>query len=363
MTIIFLALFLVLATWLFMQHPKFGKAPEGARLERMEQSPNFREGSFQNLSETPQLAEDASMAGVMFKFLFEKKDGVKPADTLKFSKTDLKTLDKADEVYIWMGHSSYFIQTGGKRFLVDPVLSGAASPLSFTTRAFPGSDVYKAEDIPEIDYLVISHDHWDHLDYETVTALRSRIKHVIAPLGVGAHLEHWDFNPDTITELDWYESVSFDNFVTFNAEPARHFSGRGFKRNGTLWASYLLEIGGQKIYIGGDSGYDDHFKVIGKKYGSIDLAILETGQYNSAWKYIHMIPGEQIQALKDLNAKRYIPVHNSKFALAMHTWKEPIEAVVKANDGSIRIITPEIGEKVFWENDSIQYDAWWKEFN
>ena len=166
--ILLLATILVAATYLVLKHPKFGKAPSGQRLERIQKSPHYKNGKFNNLNPTPQLAEDTSMPEVMFRFLFGKKENRRPLQKFNFTKTDLKNLNPNENVYIWMGHSSYFIQIDGKKILVDPVFSGNASPFSFITKAFEGTDLYTTDDIPELDYLIISHDHWDHLDFETV---------------------------------------------------------------------------------------------------------------------------------------------------------------------------------------------------
>lgn len=361
-TFILLIATLAIGTYVFMQGKQFGKAPSGKRLERILKSPHYKDGKFQNLNPTPQFVENKSLVEVMYKFFFSKTIDKTPKKKFNFTKIDLKNLNPNENFYVWMGHSSYFLQIDGKKILVDPVFSGNASPLNFTTKAFNGTDIYTTEDIPELDYLVITHDHWDHLDYETVTKLRPKVKKVITSLGTGEHLEYWDYNPSKIIELDWFESSDLGNSFKITAEPARHFSGRGFKRNQAIWASFVLETPNSKIYIGGDSGYDNHFKKIGEKYGNLDLAILETGQYNEDWRYIHMLPGEQLQAMKDLNAARLIPVHNSKFALALHSWYKPLEKIHDLNKENLRIITPKIGEKVDWQDDKKVYPKWWEEY-
>lgn len=364
--IIYAALFLaviILVIWLFMQHPKFGKAPSGERLERIKKSPHYKNGKFDNLHFTPQLAEDTSMPKVMFRFLFGKKEKNSPQQKFSFTKTDLQSLSPGENVYVWMGHSSYFIQIDGKKILVDPVFSGNASPVTFTTKAFPGSDLYTTDDIPELDYLIISHDHWDHLDYETVKKLNPKVKRVITGLGTGEHLEYWNYDPTKIIELDWGENFDLDNGFKVYAETARHFSGRTFKRNEAIWASFVFETPRRKIYIGGDSGFDDHFEKIGTQYGGFDLAILENGQYNKDWRYIHMMPEEFLVAAKNLKTKRVIAVHNSKFALALHDWKEPMEKITTLNEKeNLRLITPKIGEKVNWEDDEKRYEKWWRQY-
>jgi L-ascorbate metabolism protein UlaG (beta-lactamase superfamily) len=259
-----------------------------------------------------------------------------------------------------MGHSSYFIQLDGVKILVDPVFSGNASPVSFTTKAYAGSDVYTPEDMPAIDYLFITHDHWDHLDYPTMRRLRNKVKKVICGLGVGAHLERWGYASESIIEQDWYESFKPKAGWEIHALPARHFSGRVIKRNQTLWVSFALISPVARIYMGGDSGYGKHFLDIGERYGPFDLAILENGQYDVRWKYIHMLPGEQLQAAKALRAYTLLPVHSSKFTLATHDWDEPLKKIVENQEKSVRVITPMIGEKVNLDDRQQTFKRWWE---
>lgn len=351
---------LVTGASVILNRPEFGKAPSGATLKRVKNSPHYRNGAFQNLNETPQFAENTGVARVFWTFFTDLTPDKTPKEAFHFEKTDLHALSPKENVLIWMGHSSYFIQLDGKKILVDPVFSGHAGPFSFMNKSFEGTDIYNTDDIPEIDFLIITHDHWDHLDHKTVKNLFPKTKKVITGLGTGSHLEYWGLPPQKLIELDWYEKAESSDGFTIHAEPARHFSGRGLKRNGTLWVSFILKSLTQTIYIGGDSGYDDHFKDIGKRHGSVDLAILEAGQYNKDWPYIHMLPGEQLKATKDLNAKRLLPVHNSKFSLAKHPWYEPMKETVKRNTDSLRVLFPKIGQKLDWNDDSVVFEHWWK---
>ncbi len=362
--IIFLLVLIVLlgAGYLYMQQPQFGKSPTGARLQRIQQSPNYKNGQFQNQSHTPAFTEGANFFTVMGKFLFDKNKNSQPPVALPSQKTDLLNLPPQQDVLVWFGHSSYFMQLQGKKILVDPVFSGSASPVSFTTKSFAGSDVYTTADMPSIDYLFISHDHYDHLDYETVKQLRPKVKKIITGLGVGAHLEHWGFDPALIVEMDWNETAKLNDGFEVHTAPARHFSGRGFKRNGTLWLSFVLKARGKSIYIGGDSGYDQHFKTVGEKHGPFDLAILENGQYNKSWKYIHMMPEEVVQAAQDLKAKKLLAVHWGKFSLSSHDWNEPINEVSRySRKAELPLLTPLIGEAVFLNDSTKTYNKWWEE--
>ena len=240
-------------------------------------------------------------------------------------------------------------------------MSGIGSPIKFITKSFKGSDVYSTDDIPEIDYLFITHDHWDHLDYQSIIRLNHKIKKVITGLGTGAHLEHWGYNKDLIFELDWNEELILHPGFIVTTATARHFSGRGFKRNGSLWMSFILTTPGMKIFIGGDSGYDKHFTEIGSKFGPFDLAILENGQYDMSWKYIHMMPEEVVQAAMDLKAKMLMAVHWSKFSLALHTWDDPIRRVSEeSKKKNVQLIHPMIGEEVNLNSVGIQ-TRWWED--
>ena len=360
MLIVLVVLVFVVAVFAFVQLPKFGKRPSGERLELAKKSPHYRDGSFKNLSHTPDLTEGVGYAAVLREFLFSKKKRTKPDQPLPSMKTDLQTLHPEENVLVWFGHSSYFMQLDGKRMLVDPVLSGAASPLRFTTPSFKGADVYSPADIPDIDFLFITHDHWDHLDHQTMVLLRPKIGQVICSLGTGAHFERWGYDTSKIIEQDWNETIPLAEGFEVHTTPARHFSGRGFVRNKALWTSFVLQTPTKRIFIGGDSGYDTHFADIGKVHGPFDLVILECGQYDKNWKYIHMIPEEVSQAAQDLRAKRLLPVHWAKFEIANHTWDDPIIRVSAASTAmGMPFLHPMIGEKVDLESESQVFVEWW----
>lgn len=352
----------VLTVWLYMKLPQFGAQPAGVRLARMSQSANYRNGAFQNLSETPQFTNGGTFVKASRKFFFGQSPRKQPAAPLSPTRTNLHELDPNEDCIVWFGHSSYYMQVGGKRILVDPVFSGHASPISTSTRSFNGTEVYTAADFPEIDYLFITHDHYDHLDFKTVKALRPKVKRVITALGVGAHLEKWGYDTLSITERDWWETIALEPGFTVHTAPSRHFSGRTFRRNVTLWTSFVLEANGRRIYIGGDSGYDSHFKAVGEKYGPFDIAILECGQYNEYWQNIHMMPEETVQAARDLQAAVLFPVHWSKFALSLHDWDEPITRVTaEAARLNQPLIHPPIGTVVALSRLHQHNTAWWQQ--
>ena len=337
----------VVATFLFMQRAVFGKNPAGERLARVEKSTHYKEGSFWNVHETPMLAPGVSYGNMTLNFFFAKPENTEPLDLIPSVKTNLKSIARNTPVIVWFGHSSYLISMYGKNFLMDPVFSGHASPVSFSVKSYAGTDVYAVEDFPALDGVIISHDHYDHLDYETILKLNSITRAFYVPLGIGEHLEHWGIEADKIKEFDWWEELMLPDSMKIIATPARHFSGRSFTRGKTLWASFVLQSPAHRLYMGGDSGYDDHFSEIGTKYGPFDLAFLECGQYNVQWPYIHMMPEETIQAGIDLRANAVMPVHSSKFTLALHPWSEPLERASRAADSlNVKITTPKIGEPI-----------------
>jgi L-ascorbate metabolism protein UlaG (beta-lactamase superfamily) len=338
-----------------------GRNPWGERLKKIQRSANYQDDSFQNQSLTPVMSDKGSFFKILWKFINKPKTVIPPLP-LPSVKTDLKQLPEGNPVLIWFGHSSYLLKIYGKHILVDPVFSGYASPFKLkSAKNFEGSNVFGVEDLPAIDILLITHDHYDHLDYQTVLKLNSKTKHIVTSLGVGAHLEYWGFDAGKITELDWDESTEKVEGLKLICAPSRHFSGRSFARFKTLWASYILKTRDYSIYLGGDSGYDKHFKEIGETFGPFDLAILESGQYNEAWKNIHMMPEETVQASLDLRAKWLLPVHWGKFSLSIHPWNEPIERVMKKSEElGVHVTTPMIGEPlVIGEN--YPYGKWWRE--
>ena len=353
-----------IAAFAFMQQASFGKKPQGARLESIKKSPHYKKGAFRNLSYTPVMAEDTNFFKVLLRFYIDKGKRVKPSDSIPTVKTDLLNLNRNQDVLVWFGHSSYFIQIDGKRILVDPVMSGHASPFRFSIKAFEGSDAYTPDDIPEIDYLFITHDHWDHLDYKTMLQLKPKIKKVICALGVGEHLEYWGFSKDIIIEKDWHEKILLDSGFVAHTVPTRHFSGRGLTRNKSLWTAFVLQTPTMQLFIGGDGGYDIHFAETAAKFGAFDLVILENGQSNKSWKYIHTSPEEALQAAKDLQAKRMLPVHSSKFALALHDWDQPLKRIAElSKDENLMLLTPMIGEAVNLKDMQQHFLHWWKNIN
>jgi len=344
----------------FLQQPEFGHMATGKRLDRIQASPHYINGEFQALEPVKQIVEGSQFAATV-RYLTEDKTNIVPDKPLPVKKINLKQLDKKKDIVVWLGHSSFYMQLDGKSILIDPVLENYASPLSFINKAFKGTDAYKPEDMSDIDILVISHDHWDHLDYNTVKALKDRIKDVVCPLGVGEYFEEWGFSTQQIHEEDWYTQVKLSDDFSVYILPAQHFSGRLLKKNQTECASFAFVTPQKRVFYSGDSGYGVHFKEIGQMFGSFDLAIMEDGQYNEKWPRIHMMPEQTAQASVDINAKTVIPAHNGKFALSSHTWYDPYDRLEASSiDKGYKLLTPEIGDVVRIGDAEQQFSEWWK---
>ncbi len=359
------AIVMLLASYLYqtLTHERFGAAPSGERLALIEKMPNYKEGAFFNTMPDPTNLERDNFFYRMYQIHFNKGGGRTPSEPVPSIKTNLKTLDIAQNALVPLGHSSYYLQLEGVRMLIDPVFNTYAAPFSFLNKSFKGTNVYSVEDLPPIDYVLISHDHYDHLDYETMTALQPLVqKKVISPLGVGAHLELWGYKPDQLLEGYWYDDFTLENNIHVHIIPARHYSSRLFDKNKTLWAGFAIMSPSEKIFFSGDTGYGDHILEIAGKLGTFDTAIIDCGQYNAkGWPHIHMLPEDVAQSAAELGAKRLIPTHNGKFAIALHDWKAPFEQITKASkDKKYTLLTPIIGDVIDLDSEGQTFAPWWE---
>lgn len=333
-------------------------------MENIKQSPHYSasQGKFQNLPNKKKYDQMGLMDtfGVLKKMFFEK-DTRGPTAKIEEVKPDMVSFLAPSEhaKFIWLGHSTLLLNLDGKILLVDPVFSDYAFSLDIFVKRFQAPAIALAE-LPEIDAIIISHDHYDHLDEKTMKFFASKKTRFFVPLKVGEDLVDWGIDKSRIVELDWWESVE-EFGIKFTAAPAQHFSGRGmFDKNETLWASWIIQGQKEKIYYSGDSGYGDHFKQIGSKYGPFDLTFIENGQYNEKWADIHMLPEETIQAHIDLGGKSFVPVHWGMFNLALHHWLEPVERTYKlAQERGIAFVAPRLGE-VMNLGQLPQEKPWWK---
>ncbi|MBN2235959.1 MAG: MBL fold metallo-hydrolase, partial [Bacteroidales bacterium] len=300
----------------------------------------------------------------MRKFFSNKENKVpnqplktKSFDQLQFSETGNQSIS-----FAWFGHSSVLLRISDKTILIDPVFGERASLFSLMgPKRFPYTNVHKVEDLPPVDLVLISHDHYDHLEYETIRALKDRVKRFYVPLGVRVHLERWGVNPEKIVELDWWNEVAYDDRIGFAFTPTRHFSGRGLtNRNQTLWGSWSILTNNGNVFFSGDSGYFDVFEKVGEKYGPFDLAFVENGQYNVDWASIHMMPEESALVASQLRARFVVPIHWGKFSLSIHSWTEPIERFLTASkEYNYTVLTPAPGEII--SLSEAKTEAWWKD--
>ena len=339
--------------------PQIGQKPEGADLARIKESPNYQNNEFVNLI-TTKMGSFGDIVSTLPDFIYTKNGS--PSDPLPvhFGEHNQNTVDSLCFV-TWYGHSAFLFEIGSIRILLDPMLGEASSPVSFGSRRFPYSRPIPLEEIRDIDAVILSHDHYDHLDYNSIIMLKDHVGHFYTALGVGSHLKKWGVSSDKITELDWWESTELAG-VKLTACPSRHFSGRGFNdRNATQWASWVIKADRYNLYFSGDSGYGPHFKEIGDRYGPFDFAMLECGQYNEAWEAIHMMPEQSVQAGIDLVAQLLMPIHWGAFKLSVHEWTDPIvRFVAESEKREVEIVCPGIGER-FALGQHYPRNRWWRQ--
>ncbi len=346
-------------------NPAFGSRNNEGKLRELQKSNNFKDGKFQNLVETnmSMSRSDRNFFELLREFYFSdklKRSPQEPLPNLSLDKEIYQKEEIDDFLVTWLGHSILLIKSGDKTIIVDPVFSKRSSPFEFLgPKRFPYEREYELTDLPKIDIVLISHDHYDHLDYKSIIELKDRVEKFYVPLGVGAHLLKWGVAENKITEFDWYEKSSFGE-LGFVFTPTRHFSGRGLNdRMATLWGGWIIQNNEKRIYLGADSAYFKEFKKIGEEFGPFEIAFIESGAYNKNWPDVHMFPEETVQTAIDLKAKILMPIHNSKFDLSLHPWKEPLERVSEeASRRELMLASPMIGES-FFSNLEIPQKHWW----
>ena len=331
--------------------------------KRYAQSPNWKSGSFQNLEETTMDIGLAEMPGMLWKMFFSKGNTI-PQQKLPIQAFDKTAFLAPDDFlkYIWYGHGVYLLRLAGKTILIDPMLGPDAAPIAPTRSArFSENTLQLIDDFPQIDLMLLTHDHYDHLDYASFKKLLPKVKNYYVALGCGRHLEAWGAAPHTITEFDWWDSHTFaDIEITFT--PSRHFSGRGLRdRAKSLWGGWGLKTAQTALFHTGDGGYGAHFKEIGERLGPFDLGFVECGQYNERWRAIHMLPDEAVQAASDAQIKRATPYHWGGFKLAFHSWTAPAEDFTAAAQlKHLEYTLPKLGQLMHLDQPA-QVDAWWKD--
>jgi L-ascorbate metabolism protein UlaG (beta-lactamase superfamily) len=338
-------------------------ATQHQREERMRRSSAWRDGIFVNATPT-EVMPNGGAGRVFARFFFESADR-EPAGPLETAVVDLAALQvpPPDQVRAtWLGHSTVYVELEGLRILCDPMWSERSSPVGFAgPRRFQPVPV-ALSDLPTPDLVVISHDHFDHLDRPAVEALAARGVRIAVPLGVGARLEDWGVAPEAIIELDWWERAEIvPGRLAIVATPARHFSGRGlFDRNTTLWTSWVIEGPTQRVYFGGDGGLDPAFQEIGKRFGPFALTMLEIGAFDSAWGEIHLGPQHAVVAHRLLGGKVLLPIHWGTFNLGLHAWYAPPEELLQAVVGyDTELALPRIGQTIV-VGTALPIEPWWR---
>ena len=340
-----------------------GGKPDGQRLARMQRSPNFRDGEFHN-SDTTLYGLEGSAWESMKRWLFgpEQRHPPAPIPTVRLTRASFATPPVSGLRATWLGHSSVLVEIDGARLLFDPVWAKRASPSRIVgPKRFFDVPLPIAE-MPPLDAVVASHDHYDHLDRDVVKALAKAQPNLrfIVPLGVGAHLENWGVAAERITDLDWWESTTLGG-LTLTATPARHFSGRGLSdKNHTLWASWSVKGSTHSVFHSGDTGPFAGFVDIGSRHGPFDLTLIKIGAYGEGWPDIHVTPEQAVDVNTTLRGKSLLPIHWGTFNLAFHSWDEPAERVVAAavRNGT-KLFVPRPGESI--EPDSVpKQDFWWR---
>jgi L-ascorbate metabolism protein UlaG (beta-lactamase superfamily) len=315
-----------------MYSKQFGGKVTKKLVEHYQQSVNWKNGKFQNLEETSLHISLSKMPGIIYR-QFSGKEKRVPSLPLPIKALDKHAFlgDSENAKMVWYGHSVVLLRLNGQTILIDPMLGPSASPIGpVTTGRFSANTLNLIDDFPEIDLLLLTHDHYDHLDYDSIQKLKGKTRKYFVALGVKRHLVRWGIDANLITEFDWWDQTNFFG-IQISFTPSRHFSGRGLTdRSKSLWGGWVFKNNTHNLWFSGDGGYGEHFKQIGERLGPFDFGWIECGQYNEHWHQIHMFPEECILAALDAKAKTIMPVHWAGFSLAPHHWKEPVERFVAA---------------------------------
>ena len=342
-------------------HPSFGANPSKEQEALYNTFDNYKDGKFVN-QESTKGAGSADSPSASQNSNSADSETSPSSGELPVSDIDWDKIKSNDDSLTWLGHSAFILSLDNKKILIDPMLGPRASPVSFIGPKRYSKDFLDiVEGLPPIDAVFITHDHYDHLDYQSIKKLKSKVGHFFVPYGVGNHLIQWGVAKEKITEFNWWDETEFQG-LDIALTPAKHFSGRGiFNRNSTLWGGWVILGEQTRFYTSGDGGYEGHFKEIGEKYGPFDIALIEGGQYDTRWPESHMLPEESVQANIDVKAKQMLLTHWGAFTLARHGWTDPIErALDAAKENGVDLIAPQIGEtREMDERVSTPLSEWW----
>lgn len=319
------------------------------------------QGEFYNAVNIEKAFSISRFMTISKRFLFEAHPDTEPFSLIPYQQLTVENLQtQTEDMVVRLGHSTILMKLSEQYVLTDPIFSERASPVQWAGPQRFHPVPIDVNTLPEIAAVVISHDHYDHLDEGTIKLLAKTTQNFVVPLGVAKHLIGWGVSPQRIHEMDWWQSVEL-NGMTFTSTPSQHFSGRGlFDRNASLWSSWVIDSTAKRIFFSGDSGYFDGFKTIGEKYGPFDLTILENGAYNPDWSQVHMFPAETVQANLDLKGKAMLPVHNGTFKLSFHPWSDPLEQVTQlAEQKNMLVQTPIMGQPVLLGAEQA-FAKWWQ---
>jgi L-ascorbate metabolism protein UlaG (beta-lactamase superfamily) len=344
-------------------HPTFGGAVSKEDKRKLVHLENYSNGKFLNQKD---FVMNFSLS-TAFSFLKDSIGGNKkerkPPVSIPVFDPDWELIKENSNSLTWFGHSTLLLSMENKKILLDPVFGSVPSPVTFAgSKRYSEDLLHIIDKLPLIDAVLITHDHYDHLDYPSIVKLKDKVEHFFVPLGVRAHLQRWGIEANRISELNWWEEVHWQG-LTIGAVPSQHFSGRGlFNRNSTLWAGWVILGQNLRLYTSGDGGYGPHFQQIGEKYGPFDLTLMEGGQYDRRWPYVHMMPEQSVQAHLDVRGRMMMLIHWGAFTLAFHRWYEPIErAMAEAQAKDVNIIAPKIGQTIILEkNAAFPEEQWWK---
>lgn len=319
-----------------------------------------RDGAYHNARQTRTLGLWGGLV-TLWRLTFKKSPDARPQQPIEVVRISRADLRAAQDGSLWrLGHSSLLLKLNQRFWLVDPVYAQRASPLSFAGPRRMHVPPIAREDLPEVEAVILTHDHYDHLDRQTVCALAPRVRHFLTPLGVGDRLIAWGIAPDRVQQLDWWQEVEVGG-LRLIATPAQHFSGRGLgDHNATLWASWVVIAPGLRLFFSGDGGYFSGFREIGAHFGPFDVACIENGAYDAGWPDVHMQPEQTLQAYRDLQARYLLPIHNGTFDLAFHPWSEPMERIhALAGKHDVPLCMPRFGERVDLASPNAGH-PWWR---